>query len=80
MTNVTFSIAAAVYRDAKIRAMREGTSVNALLREYLLEYAGRPKIHHRAKHDQNFSETHSDDHENDHYDSSYLQDDIYRDF
>lgn len=40
MANLTISIDDAVLKRARIRALERGTSVNALLREYLEAYAG----------------------------------------
>lgn len=40
MTNVTVAIDEEVLKRARIRAIEQGTSVNALLREYLEEYVG----------------------------------------
>ena len=38
--NLTITIDDAVLRRARIRALQQGTSVNALLREFLESYAG----------------------------------------
>ncbi len=38
--NITITIDDEVVRRARIRALEQGTSVNALLREYLESYAG----------------------------------------
>jgi hypothetical protein len=40
MSNLTISVDEATLRKARIRALEQGTSVNALLREYLEAYAG----------------------------------------
>lgn len=40
MTNVTLSVDAQVLRRARIRAMQQGTSVNAMIRDYLERIAG----------------------------------------
>ena len=40
MANLTLAIDEDVLRRARIRALEQGTSVNALLREYLDAYAG----------------------------------------
>lgn len=40
MSNLTIAIDEGVLRKARIRALEQGTSVNALLREYLETYAG----------------------------------------
>jgi hypothetical protein len=36
MSNLTISVDEAVLKQARMRALEEGTSVNALLRDYLL--------------------------------------------
>lgn len=40
MANLTVTVPDDVLRRARMRALAEGTSVNALVREYLEEYAG----------------------------------------
>lgn len=40
MTNVTIAVDEELLKQARIRALEQGTSVNALLREYLEEYVG----------------------------------------
>jgi plasmid stability protein len=40
MTNLTLAIDDHVLRRARIRAMEQGTSVNALVREYIVRLAG----------------------------------------
>ncbi len=40
MTNLTIVVDDRVLRQARIRALEDGTSVNAVLREYLAAYAG----------------------------------------
>ena len=40
MTNLTLTIDEYVLRRARIRALERGTSVNAIVREYLAIYAG----------------------------------------
>lgn len=40
MTNVTISIDEQTLQRARIRALKQGTSVNALLRDYLESFAG----------------------------------------
>lgn len=40
MANLTITIDDALLRQARIRALEDGTSVNALLRAYLERYAG----------------------------------------
>lgn len=39
MANLTIAIDDAVLRRARIRAIEQGTSVNAVLRDYLTDYA-----------------------------------------
>ncbi len=40
VANVTLTLDDEVLRRARIRALEQGTSVNALVREYLTEYSG----------------------------------------
>ncbi|HUU02134.1 MAG TPA: hypothetical protein VM425_11880 [Myxococcota bacterium] len=40
MANLTITVDDEVLRRARIRSLQRGTSVNALLREYLTAYAG----------------------------------------
>ena len=40
MSNLTLSVEDDVLRRARMRALAQGTSVNALVREYLGEFAG----------------------------------------
>ncbi len=40
MTNLTLSVDEQVLRRARIRAMQQGTSVNALVRDYIARLAG----------------------------------------
>lgn len=39
MANLTIVIDEAVLKQARLRALEEGTSVNALVRDYLVDYA-----------------------------------------
>ncbi len=41
MTNLTLTVDEEILRKARIRALELGTSVNALVREYLRQLAGR---------------------------------------
>jgi plasmid stability protein len=41
MTNLTLTVEEEVLREARIRALERGTSVNALVRNYLRQLAGR---------------------------------------
>lgn len=43
MSNLTITLDKNLLRRARIRALQEGTSVNALLRKKLEEYAGEPQ-------------------------------------
>ena len=40
MANLTITVDERLLRNARMRALEDGTSVNALLREYLERYAG----------------------------------------
>lgn len=40
MTNLTITVDEETVKRARMRALEEGTSVNAILREYLEDYAG----------------------------------------
>jgi plasmid stability protein len=40
MTNLTITVDEQTLKKARIRALEEGTSVNAVLRDYLESYAG----------------------------------------
>ena len=48
MANLTITIDDALLRRARMRALEQGTSVNALLREYLEAYAGSVLLQQRA--------------------------------
>jgi hypothetical protein len=48
VANLTISIDDDLLRRARIRALEQGTSVNALLREYLLSFAGRDEAQDHA--------------------------------
>jgi hypothetical protein len=48
MANLTITVDDDVLRQARIRALEQGTSVNALLRSCLESYAGTPAAHQRA--------------------------------
>ena len=43
MTNLTITVDAQVLKKARMRALEEDTSVNAVLREYLEDYSGRKR-------------------------------------
>ena len=47
--NVTIAIEAALLRRARIKALEEGTSLNAVLRERVEEYVSRTTPAHTAK-------------------------------
>ena len=40
MTNLTITVPSEVLKSARRRALEQGTSVNALLRDYLSQFAG----------------------------------------
>ena len=48
MTNLTISVDEQTLKEARMRALSEGISVNALLREYLEKYTGRNKQYQQA--------------------------------
>jgi hypothetical protein len=48
VANLTITIDDELLRLARIRALEQGTSVNALLRDYLAAYAGRDEEQERA--------------------------------
>ena len=48
MANLTIAIDKETLRKARIRALEDGTSVNALLRQYLENYAGRRQEREKA--------------------------------
>jgi plasmid stability protein len=48
MANLTITIDDDLLRQARIRALEQGTSVNALLREYLTAFAGAGDAQGRA--------------------------------
>lgn len=48
MTNLTIVIDEKVLKKARLRALEQGTSVNAMLREYLESYAGYRARQHSA--------------------------------
>lgn len=48
MANLTVTIDDDLLRRARVRAFEQGTSVNALLREYLVAYAGADDVQSRA--------------------------------
>ncbi len=48
MANLTIAIDDDLLRRARIRALEQGHSVNALLREYLKSFAGKTNVHKRA--------------------------------
>jgi len=48
LANLTITIEDALLRRARMRALEQGTSVNALLREYLEAYAGSAQLQERA--------------------------------
>lgn len=48
MANLTITIADDLLKRARMRALEQGTSVNALLRDYLAAYAGTDDAQERA--------------------------------
>ncbi len=48
MANLTITIDDALLQRARLRALEQGTSVNALLRDYLTAYAGEEDLQQRA--------------------------------
>ncbi|MDN5865632.1 MAG: hypothetical protein L0I62_10555 [Gammaproteobacteria bacterium] len=48
MINLTISVDANTLKQARIRALQQGTSVNVILRDYLSTYAGSRKRRHVA--------------------------------
>jgi hypothetical protein len=48
MANLTITVDAEILKQARIRALREGTSVNRLLRERLESYVGDEDRRHKA--------------------------------
>lgn len=48
MANLTITIEDELLRLARVRALQQGTSVNALLRDYLVAYAGRDAVQEQA--------------------------------
>lgn len=48
MTNLTITIDEKILKKARLRALEEGVSVNALLRDYLEKYTGSNKQHQQA--------------------------------
>ncbi|MDD5392466.1 MAG: hypothetical protein PHE17_05565 [Thiothrix sp.] len=48
MSNLTISIDEAVLKQARMRALEDGTSVNALLRDYLERYISRGQPYRQA--------------------------------
>jgi hypothetical protein len=48
MANLTITVDEGTLKQARMRALEEDTSVNAVLREYLEEYAGRRRERREA--------------------------------
>lgn len=48
MANLTITVDDDVLEKARLRALEQGTSVNAVLREYLGRYAGAASAHEQA--------------------------------
>lgn len=51
MTNLTITVDEQVLKNARILALQEGTSVNAILRQHLERYAGKNQQYQRATQD-----------------------------
>jgi hypothetical protein len=49
ITNLTINVYEKVIQDARIRALKQGTSANVLLREYLEAYAAQEENHLRLR-------------------------------
>ena len=47
MTNVTLSIDEEDLKQARVLALQQGSSLNAVIREFLKSYIGRTKCYHR---------------------------------
>lgn len=48
MANLTISVNEEILKKARLRALQQGTSVNAILRDYLGRYAGAHALHQEA--------------------------------
>ena len=48
MANLTITVDGHLLKRARLRALEQGTSVNALLREYLSRYAGAASAHEKV--------------------------------
>ena len=48
MANLTIAIEDDLLKRARIRALEQGRSINALLREYLESFAGKTTVHEQA--------------------------------
>ena len=48
MANLTITVPEEILKSARQRALQQGTSVNALLREYLSQFAGTQSAHANA--------------------------------
>ena len=48
MANLTITVDEQILKKARLRALEQGTSVNALLRDYLSRYAGAASAHEEA--------------------------------
>ncbi len=52
MANLTIAVDEETLKRARIKALEQGTSVNALLRDYLESYASSPRIHAGSREEQ----------------------------
>ncbi len=48
MANLTITVDENALKRARIRALEQGTSVNAVLRDFLESYAGAQRVHRNA--------------------------------
>jgi hypothetical protein len=48
MANLTIAVDAGILKRARMKAVTQGTSVNALLRDYLAQYAGGSAVQAQA--------------------------------
>ena len=48
MANLTIVVDDELLKQARIRALEQGRSINALVREYLESFAGKTSVHERA--------------------------------
>lgn len=51
MSNLTITVDETALKQARIKAMEQGTSLNAVLREFIESFAGVREQHERAAHE-----------------------------